>query len=247
MCDSWLSTLREGSEYSCCYIEALNFCVLWRHCACACCQEAFEGLESDADEDLEIEQMTQDYTNRGGTVIGQLIVSSFNVLQISLELHYCLPYIANRNSNVLFISANVFLAKVKSKKRKAAADDSDSGMGDNASDPEVGDNSEAEEASDYDDSELLTSKQRERQEKAAKKRKLVTSENDAENGDVVMSASSDDDLDTDDSSDDDDEAISSMTSSSQLTSAKQLRRERKKEALNKSHQDGFEIVSADAG
>ena len=34
-------------------------------------KEAFTGLESDADEDIEIEQMTHDYTKRGGTVLGE--------------------------------------------------------------------------------------------------------------------------------------------------------------------------------
>ena len=33
-------------------------------------QGAFEGLEADDDEDFEIETMTQDYTKRGGKIIG---------------------------------------------------------------------------------------------------------------------------------------------------------------------------------
>ena len=33
----------------------------------------FKGLEDEADEDLEISQMVEEYTNQGGTILGELI------------------------------------------------------------------------------------------------------------------------------------------------------------------------------
>lgn len=36
-------------------------------------QDVFKGLEDDADEDLEISQMVEEYTNQGGTILGDLI------------------------------------------------------------------------------------------------------------------------------------------------------------------------------
>ena len=42
-------------------------------CVHALTQDAFEGLEKEEDEDIELEAMTADYEERGGTVLGQSI------------------------------------------------------------------------------------------------------------------------------------------------------------------------------
>ena len=40
----------------------------------------FKGLEDEADEDLEISQMVEEYTNQGGTILGELIRTRGNLM-----------------------------------------------------------------------------------------------------------------------------------------------------------------------
>ena len=40
----------------------------------------FKGLEDEADEDLEISQMVEEYTNQGGTILGELIRTPGNLM-----------------------------------------------------------------------------------------------------------------------------------------------------------------------
>ena len=40
----------------------------------------FKGLEDEADEDLEISQMVEEYTNQGGTILGELIRTVDNLM-----------------------------------------------------------------------------------------------------------------------------------------------------------------------
>ena len=40
----------------------------------------FKGLEDEADEDLEISQMVEEYTNQGGTILGELVCSPGNLV-----------------------------------------------------------------------------------------------------------------------------------------------------------------------
>lgn len=42
----------------------------------------FKGLEDEADEDLEISQMVEEYTNQGGTILGELIRTVGNLIWV---------------------------------------------------------------------------------------------------------------------------------------------------------------------
>lgn len=50
----------------------------------------FKGLEDEADEDLEISQMVEEYTNQGGTILGELIRTVGNLTWVLQKM----PHIA---------------------------------------------------------------------------------------------------------------------------------------------------------
>ena len=53
----------------------------------------FKGLEDDADEDLEISQMIEEYTNQGGTILGELICAIGNLI-----------WVLQKNIDIAFVS-----------------------------------------------------------------------------------------------------------------------------------------------
>ena len=55
----------------------------------------FKGLEDEADEDLEISQMVEEYTNQGGTILGELIRTRGNLMwALRKEKYTHIPFVS---------------------------------------------------------------------------------------------------------------------------------------------------------
>ena len=62
----------------------------------------FKGLEDEADEDLEISQMVEEYTNQGGTILGELIRTPGNLMwALRKEKYTHIPFVSFSRSRVV--------------------------------------------------------------------------------------------------------------------------------------------------
>lgn len=69
----------------------------------------FKGLEDEADEDLEISQMVEEYTNQGGTILGELIRTPGNLMCALRK---------GKNAHTAFVSCSLSLVVSMGRKTK---------------------------------------------------------------------------------------------------------------------------------